>query len=215
MPLTITAVRHGESESNVAFARAEAEGRAVVLGQPDGGVGLSELGRRQATALGRRLAQGDPQEVVWCSPYRRAVQTWELIAAELPEAPAVRFDSRLGDRRMGRLSGMNLAAIEQYYPEEVEVLLRRDHHHRPPAGESFADVAARVAEAVRDMRAECAGRRVLVVAHDAVVLMLRHVLAEAARAIEHVPIGNTSVSVWRSGELVIFNDVTHLGEMPA
>nr|BFE81346.1 hypothetical protein GCM10020093_039470 [Planobispora longispora] len=59
------------------------------------------------------------------------------------------------------------------------------------------------------------GRRVLVVAHDAVVLTLRQVLAEAAKSIDHVAIGNTSVSVWRGGELVIFNDVGHLGEMSA
>jgi hypothetical protein len=56
------------------------------------------------------------------------------------------------------------------------------------------------------------GRRVLTMAHDAVVLMLRHVLAQAARAVEHVPIGNTSVSVRRGGEPVAFNDLGHLGE---
>ncbi|GAA3440590.1 histidine phosphatase family protein [Planomonospora venezuelensis] len=214
MPLTITAVRHGESEANVAFARAEAEGRAVVLERPDEEWELSPLGRRQASALGRRLARADPPEAVWCSPYLRAVQTWELIAAELPVTPEVRTDRRLRDREMGRLAGMNLAAIRRLHPREAEVLQRREYDHRPPEGESFADVAARVGEALRDMRARCAGRRVLVVAHDAVVLMLRHVLAEAAKAVEHVPIGNTSVSVWRSGELVVFNDVSHLGETP-
>ncbi|MFC4063249.1 histidine phosphatase family protein [Planomonospora corallina] len=213
MPISITAVRHGESESNAAARRAEAEGRALVLPGRDEDVELTDLGRSQATLLGRRLAAGTPPEAVWCSPYRRAVRTWELIAAELPAAPEVRLDARLGDRRMGLLSGMNLAAIAERFPQEAEVLVRGEDGYRPPEGESFADVIARVREAVGDLRAACAGRHVLVVAHDAVVLAIRHVLLEAAGDLEHTPIGNTSVSVWRAGEMELFNDVAHLREL--
>ncbi|GAA3159673.1 histidine phosphatase family protein [Planomonospora alba] len=214
--MSITAVRHGESTSNAAARRAEAECRALVLAGRDEDAELTGLGRRQATLLGRRLATGPPPGAVWCSPYRRAVRTWELIAAELPAAPGaareVRLDPRLGDRRMGVLSGMNLAAIRERFPEEAEALVRRRYDHRPPEGESFADVVARVREALGDLRAACAGRHVLVVAHDAVVLAIRHVLLEAAGALEHTAIGNTSVSVWRGGAMELFNDVDHLRE---
>ncbi|MEV8638859.1 histidine phosphatase family protein [Streptosporangium sp. NPDC051023] len=215
MPSTITAVRHGQSESNVAYARAAAAGVAVVLTVPDADVPLTPLGRGQATALGRRLAVGQAPEVVWCSPYLRAVQTWELVAAELDATPEVRLDARLGDRDMGRLSGMNLAAIRQRFPEEAERLLRAEYGYRAPDGESFSDVASRVRETVNAMRAECAGRRVLVVAHDAVVLMLKHVIEKVPLESVSVfaPVGNASVSVWRGSRSEIFNDDRHLRDI--
>jgi hypothetical protein len=48
-----------------------------------------------------------------------------------------------------------------------------------------------------------------------VVLGLRHVLGgrpdtELAEVLAFAPVLNGSVSVWRAGELVRFNDVTHL-----
>ncbi|MEV7006369.1 histidine phosphatase family protein [Streptosporangium sp. NPDC051022] len=215
MPSTITAVRHGQSESNVAFARAEADGVAVVLTGLDEDVPLTLFGRGQATALGRRLAEGEAPEVVWCSPYLRAVQTWELAAAHLDASPEVRLDARLGDRRMGRLAGMNLAAIRESFPEEADRLLRSEHTYRAPDGESFSDVADRVREVVAAMRAECAGRRVLVVAHDTVVLMFKHVIEGIPldSVVVFAPVLNASLSVWRGSRPEIFNDDAHLRDI--
>lgn len=49
---------------------------------------LSDRGRRDARALGRWLATHVPAvEVVLCSSAARAQQTWQLAAAELPDAP--------------------------------------------------------------------------------------------------------------------------------
>ncbi|MER7208443.1 histidine phosphatase family protein [Streptosporangium sp. NPDC000239] len=215
MPSMITAVRHGQSESNVAYARAQASGTAVVLTGADEDVPLTPLGRRQASALGRRLARERGPDVVWCSPYRRAVQTWELAAAELSAVPEVRFDARLGDRLMGELAGMNLAAIMRRFPEEARSLLRAEYGYRPPGGECFSDVADRVRAVVGDMRAGYAGRRVLVVAHDAVVLMLKHVIEGVAldSVAAFAPVTNASVSVWRGSRAEIFNDDGHLRDI--
>ncbi|MFF4990086.1 histidine phosphatase family protein [Streptosporangium saharense] len=212
MPSTIIAVRHGQSESNEAHARAKAAGMAVALTAADDGVPLTPLGRRQASALGRRLAREPEPEVVWCSPYTRAVQTWELAAAELESTPETRTDTRLGDRLMGELAGMNLAAIRQRFPEEAEALLRAEYGYRPPGGECFSDVADRVRAVVGDMRAECAGRRVLVVAHDAIVLMLKHVIEEVplVSVAAFAPVTNASVSIWRGSRSEVFNDDGHL-----
>ncbi|MET8054188.1 histidine phosphatase family protein [Streptosporangium sp. NPDC005286] len=213
MPLTITVVRHGQSESNVAFEEAFRAGRAVVLERPDSEAELTPLGREQATELGRHLAAGDPPELVLCSPYRRTVQTWELVAAELGADPEIRLEPRLKDHDMGRWSGMNLLALRERFPGESENLVARLYGgFRPPEGESFPDVAGRIREVVEELRAGHAGRRVLVVAHDSVVLMFKHVIEDVP--IDSVeafgPVGNASVSVWRGTRPEVFNEVGHL-----
>ncbi|MFJ2029901.1 histidine phosphatase family protein [Streptosporangium sp. NPDC087985] len=215
MPSMITAVRHGQSESNAAFDRAEATGAAIVLPGSDRDVSLSPLGRKQATELGRRLATGETPEAVWCSPYRRAVQTWELVAAELDVVPEFRLEARLGDREMGALSGMNLAAIRERFPEQAEGLISRRYSHRAPEGESIPDVADRVREVLADLHAECADRRVLVIAHDAVVLMVKHVLEgiPLASLDAFIPVHNASISIWRGARPEVFNDAGHLGNV--
>lgn len=215
MPSVIIAVRHGQSASNAAFDEASATGAAVDLGEPDHGTPLSPLGRRQATELGRRLSAEGAPEVVRCSPYRRAVQTWELIAAELDVAPEFRLEARLRDREMGILSGMNLTAIRERFPEEAEALVSRRYSYRAPEGESIPDVAGRVREVLADLHAECAGRRVLIVAHDAVVLMVKHVIEGVPldSLDAFLPVRNASVSAWRGTRPEIFNDVGHLGSV--
>jgi phosphohistidine phosphatase len=62
-------------------------------GTPDRQRPLNERGRRDAAAAGRWLRDNVGRlDVVVCSPARRARQTWELAAAELPDPPAPRFD---------------------------------------------------------------------------------------------------------------------------
>lgn len=66
----IVVVRHGESRGNVAAAAAHAAGAEVIeVGQRDADVPLSDVGRRQAEALGAGiralLADGIPT-LVWC-----------------------------------------------------------------------------------------------------------------------------------------------------
>jgi broad specificity phosphatase PhoE len=213
MPSTITAVRHGQSESNAAFDEALSSGASIALEAPDGGMSLSPLGREQATQLGRRLAAEDPPDLVLCSPYLRAVQTWELVAAELDASPEVRLDARLRDHDMGQWSGMNLAAIRDRFPGEAENLRSRLlAGWRPPGGESLPDVADRLREVLEELHAEHAGRRVLIVAHDSVVLMLKQVIEDIPTdaLAEFLPVRNASVSIWRGSKAEVFNDVGHL-----
>ncbi|MFF5109354.1 histidine phosphatase family protein [Streptosporangium sp. NPDC000509] len=213
MPLTITVVRHGQSESNLAFEEAFHAGRAVVLGRPDSETELTPLGREQATRLGRHLAAGDPPELVLCSPYLRTVRTWELVAAELDADPEVRLEPRLRDHDMGRWSGMNALALKERFPDESENLIARLYGgFRPPEGESFPDLAARIREVVEELRAGHTDRRILVVAHDSVVLMFKHVIEGVPIASVEAsgPVGNASVSVWRDSKPEIFNETGHL-----
>ncbi|SEK95827.1 histidine phosphatase family protein [Nonomuraea pusilla] len=221
-PARITAVRHGESEANVAYARA---GDApLVYGFGDDEVGLTPRGRSQAEALGRRLAalpEGESPELVWSSPYLRAVQTWEVAgAAWRGEPPPVTVDARLRDVENGLLARLNPAAVRERFPEEAARLLAEGPYvYRPPGGESFADVVARLRAFLAELAVRADGRRVLLVAHDSVILGLRLAIAgtpdgEAAAAGAYAPVLNASVSTWHAArgrlELVAFNDTSHL-----
>ena len=65
-------VRHGESEANVAASAAEASGALrIAVPARDADVELSDRGRRQAEALGRRLATDPVPDAIRVSPSRR------------------------------------------------------------------------------------------------------------------------------------------------
>jgi broad specificity phosphatase PhoE len=51
-------------------------------------------------------------------------------------------------------------------------------YHRPPGGESWADVILRLRSAMNSINLHYSGRRVLIVCHQVVVLCMRYVLEE-------------------------------------
>jgi 2,3-bisphosphoglycerate-dependent phosphoglycerate mutase len=212
VPAELVVVRHGESTANAAFAVAEAAGLvdSGITGR-DADVPLSALGRDQARGIGRWLAREPLPEVVLCSPFWRARQTLEIAFDELRAAgravPEPIVDTRLRDRETGELELLTSAAIRRRFPAEAA---RRaatgEFDYRPPGGESMMDVAARLRELYGDVAAEFAGRRVFAVAHDAVVLMLRHVVEglspqDLDRVVAAGPVRNASVTRWvRDGD---------------
>lgn len=223
-------IRHGQSASNVAFPAADAKGllESGLTGR-DADVELTGTGRQQAAAVGKWLA-GLPAdqrpEVVITSPYLRARETWRLAAeASGLELPAPVTDDRLVDRRLGDLEMMTRAAIAERYPDEEKRRAEAgEHRYRPPGGESFADIEARLGSFLADLNSAYAGRRVVVVAHDAVVLMMRAVIERLDwDGVVRVSAGNSvrNASVTRfdgaSGRLVLdrYNSVDHLREEPA
>src|ERR1019366_8700761 len=63
---------------------------------PDHDRPLAGRGRRDAPAVGRWLREaGCVPDQVWCSTAQRAVQTWQLAAAELGVAPPVDYQRDL------------------------------------------------------------------------------------------------------------------------
>ncbi|WP_065965130.1 histidine phosphatase family protein [Curtobacterium sp. UCD-KPL2560] len=170
-------VRHGESEANVAAARAEADGADVIdAGHRDADVPLSPLGREQSRALGRELADRGVDDVpvqLWVSPYLRAQQTIRtaLEAGGIDE-PTRRVDERLRDRELGVLDLLTRQGVQHRYPDEER---RRQwlgkYYHRPAGGESWADVMLRLRSLLHDVDRLDGPERLLVAAHDAVVML--------------------------------------------
>lgn len=171
-------VRHGESMGNVANAVAlGARAEVIEVERRDADVPLSTVGVEQARALGASMASWEqPPESVWCSPYTRALQTAQTALQYAGSSLPLRVDERLRDRELGVLDLLTSYGVEARFP--TEAVRRRwlgKFYYRPPGGESWADVALRLRSVMRDVDTDDEGRRVLVVAHDAIVLLFRYV----------------------------------------
>lgn len=178
-PDTIYIVRHGESAGNVARDAAEAAGLGVIdIAGRDVDVPLSPLGERQARALGEWFGglPGDQKPTVaLVSPYLRAQTTAQIAleAARLPLAPLV--DERLREKEFGVLDRLTRAGVVAKYPEQAEMRrLLGKFYHRPPGGESWCDVILRLRSVLDTLSREHRQERVLIVAHQVVVLCLRY-----------------------------------------
>jgi probable phosphoglycerate mutase len=214
-------VRHGESTGNVAASRAETDGAEVIdIAERDADVPLSDTGKQQAEAVGRWL--GDPStprpDLVVVSPYLRTRQTAEIALQGL-DVPRV-LDERLRDRELGILDRLTTAGVAARLPDESQRRSRLGKfYYRPPGGESWADVLLRLRALLRDIDHDHPGERVLLVAHDASVSMLRYVLEDMdepalMESARQVTIANCSISSWSRADTnwkpELFNDVTHL-----
>jgi broad specificity phosphatase PhoE len=219
-------IRHGQSASNVAFPEADSQGlmESGLTGR-DTDVELTAVGVEQATAVGRWLAtlpEDLRPQVVITSPYLRARETWRIAAeASGLDLPPPTTDDRLVDRLLGDLEMLTRAAVADRFPDEAG--LRREageYEYRPPGGESFADIEVRLSSFLDDSYRDHAGERVVVVAHDAVVLMMRAVVEKltwdqtlAAEA-ESGSVRNASITRFdgTSGSLVMdhYNSIDHL-----
>lgn len=216
-------VRHGESEGNVAAAAAHAAGaEQIVLTQRDPDVPLSTVGVDQAVALGVGLAPLLTDGVaVWSSPYVRALQTAQVaLTAAGTEIPII-ADERLRDRELGILDLLTNEGVARHFPLEAQ---RRQwwgkFYHRPPGGESWTDVALRLRSFLADLPAATDAERVVLVVHDAIVMLVRYLLEgldeHAVLQIETAdPVRNASITVLRreaerTWRLDRYNDVAHL-----
>jgi broad specificity phosphatase PhoE len=174
-------VRHGESLGNVAASNAALSGAEVIdVPARDADVDLSPVGYEQAAALGRslkRMPAAQQPDVVWCSPYRRARRTADIALETAAWTIPVVVDERLRDRELGILDTLTAKGVETRLPEEAR--RRRwlgKFYYRPPGGESWADVALRLRSLLSDIEQPSADRRILLVSHDAVILLFRYLL---------------------------------------
>lgn len=213
-PRALWLVRHGESAGNLARDEAERLGRPLIsLSGRDIDVPLSALGEWQSRAFGRWLRQLQPQErptVVLSSPYVRALRTAELLVQEAElERPGVALtvDERLREKEFGALNRLTKHGILQQFPEEAA---RRAEvgkfYYRPPGGESWCDVILRLRSVLDHIRLQYADERVLVVAHQVVVLCFRYLLEELdERRISAIDreqeVANCSLTSYELGEL--------------
>ncbi len=201
-PDALWLVRHGQSTGNVANDEARRSGAELLDLQRDADVPLSELGEEQADAVGKWFSTLPAEQrptLGLTSPYRRAHDTARRVLEHLPDVP-LRVDERLRDRELGILDLHTAAGIAARFPEEAA---RRRHlgrfYHRPPGGESWADVALRLRSLLTDPMLELDGQRVLCVSHEAPIHLVRYIIEQLTEsdllaALRDAPIGNCSLT---------------------
>lgn len=189
-PERLWLVRHGQSQGNVARDEAhEAGAHEIDIELRDVDVPLSDLGLKQAEAAGRwfaALPREERPEVILSSPYVRARQTAEEICKQgaLPDGPTHTIvDERLREREFGIFDRLTTLGIRERFPDEAAHRRRLGKfYHRPPGGESWADVVLRLRSMLNTINLHYCDKRVLIVCHQVVVLCFRYILDELDEA---------------------------------
>ncbi len=171
--------RHGETVWN---AEGRAQGR---LDSP-----LTEVGRAQAHAMGRRLAlelrqagYESTRVIVRASPLGRVRETLAIAAAAADlDHDDQCFDSRLQELSWGDWDGFNGAEIEARWPGGMAARQADRWHYQPPGGENYAMAVERARPALDDIAVLAAERPVAVFAHGGIGRVLRGLFLDAPKA---------------------------------
>jgi len=197
-------IRHGQSVANT-------QGR--LQGQLDSP--LTELGRRQAHALARRLVrEGWNASTIYTSDLVRAAETAEILSAGLV-VPVV-SDERLREYGVGVLTGLVWREIELQYPEIWHGLQHSPTWTPIPGEEGNGPFCARLLSALDDIRsAHGDGQMVAIVSHGGSLgMMLAYLLGMELKRPTPFRFGNASLSVVHlrpHGPLLsCLNDTCHL-----
>jgi broad specificity phosphatase PhoE len=177
-------IRHGETEFNVAR---RLQGRSETS--------LNARGRthsREYAGVLRDLFERDchqPSDYAYVSsPLMRARETMELLRSELGLDPkAYAIDDRLAEISYGEWEGFTLAEIQARDPGVLQRREREKWDFLPPGGESYREVAKRVAAWYATVT-----RDTVVAAHGGVARALManfHILPEEEATHADIPHG--------------------------
>lgn len=203
MAVEITLIRHGETIAN-----------AAEVWQGQGDSELSEVGRRQAKALGARL---DPSRFdrVLSSDLIRTVDTATLAGLD----PEPRPEWREVD--IGEWEGLTRPEVMERFPDEMAALAAGESPRLGGRGETWPEFHERIDRAFSDLIATARpGERIALVVHGGVV---HSVLTRGLGLARRFPwpverIHNTAISrVTASGDrtqLQVLNDASHTDWQP-
>ena len=182
--VTVVLVRHGRSTANTA---------GILAGRTPG-VNLDDYGRDQASAISDRLA-GTRFDRLVSSPLERCRQTLAPFSAS--SGLQVEIDDRFAEVDYGDWSGRPLKDLA------TEPLWRTVQQHASaavfPGGEGLAEVSARAAAAIRDVRAAAtADQTVLICSHgDVIKSILADALCMHLDSFQRIVVAPASISVIR------------------
>ncbi len=152
---TLLAIRHGETVWN--------EEKRY---QGHGDSALTEVGRNQVAALGRRMKKIRFDSLI-SSDLGRALETASIIADHTGHS--VEIDSRLRERNYGVFEGLTVPEIKARHSEVFNQLNRDDPDFIIPEGESHQQHYQRNVDFIEDFLTRRSGTTVAVVAHGGVL----------------------------------------------
>jgi broad specificity phosphatase PhoE len=207
MPTRLFLVRHGATMLS-------AEDRFA--GSTD--VALSEEGRAQASALGRRLADV-PLAAAYVSPMDRTRETARLILGSRGVEVVVRPELRETDH--GHWEQKTREEVRRQFPAEYARWERDPFTFAPSGGETGLQVLARALPAFLEIAARHDGDAALVVSHKATLRLaigslLGVDLPGYRDKLDMSPCGLSVVDLKSGAEarLVLYNDVSHYATLP-
>ncbi|MEU0916198.1 bifunctional RNase H/acid phosphatase [Streptomyces cyaneofuscatus] len=175
---------------------------------------LSAIGRDQAArAAAHFAALGTVQEIV-SSPLRRCRETAAAVADRL--GLAVRIEDGLRETDFGAWEGLTFGEVRERYGDDLTTWLADPETAPTGGGESFAEVAERVAAARDRLTARYAGRTVLLVTHVTPIKTLVRLALEApAKAMFRMELSAASISTVAyygdgNASVRLLNDTSHL-----
>ncbi|MFJ2075614.1 bifunctional RNase H/acid phosphatase [Streptomyces anulatus] len=204
-PATLVLLRHGETALTP-------EKRFSGSGGTD--PELSATGRGQAErAAGHFAALGTVQEIV-SSPLRRCRETAAAVAGRL--GLDVRIDEGLRETDFGVWEGLTFGEVRERYADDLTAWLASPDTAPTGGGESFAEVAERVAAARDRIVARSAGRTVLLVTHvTPIKTLVRLALGAPPEALFRMELSAASISTVAyyadgNASVRLLNDTSHL-----
>ncbi|MFD7670929.1 bifunctional RNase H/acid phosphatase [Streptomyces anulatus] len=204
-PATLVLLRHGETALTP-------EKRFSGSGGTD--PELSATGRGQAErAAGHFAALGTVHEIV-SSPLRRCRETAAAVAGRL--GLDVRIDEGLRETDFGAWEGLTFGEVRERYADDLTAWLASPDTAPTGGGESFAEVAERVAAARDRIVARSAGRTVLLVTHvTPIKTVVRLALGAPPEALFRMELSAASISTVAhyadgNASVRLLNDTSHL-----
>ena len=209
-------IRHGESLSNAA------PGLAAGV---DHDAPLTPRGVAQARSLGHRLRHENTTfDRVYCSSFRRAIQTTEAMLEGMhePGRPFAKVDALIEQQIPG---WRGVPMHEAYTPATLAHMGAKGPDFVPPEGESHRVVQRRLAAWIDDefiynraLTSEEQALTVAVVGHGAATrCLLQHILGFDHRFIRRMALDNCSISrfVFDTGGwfAICINDSSHLRDV--
>jgi probable phosphoglycerate mutase len=198
---TLVVVRHGETTWN-----REKRMQGVTDTQ------LSDVGRAQARALGRRLKEHS-FAALYSSSLSRALHTARAIGEQTGREVVV--DERLRERCFGIFEGLTASEIRERYPNEHAAFASHDPEYEVPGGECASGFSRRCLGCLAEIAGRHPGEEVVVVSHGLVL----DALYRAAHGLAHgaprpVPLINASLNRFGYGagtwKMDLWGDVGHL-----
>lgn len=155
----IVLIRHGEAQTHV----------DQIIGGHEGCTGLSDLGRRQAEALRRRLdATGELRgaSALYASVLPRAIETASIIAPAIGFTPDdIRQECNFCEVHTGEADGMTWDEWRaKYVPED-----RTEYTPWAPGGETWAEFSVRAGTALRKAAKDHAGETIVIACHGGII----------------------------------------------
>ncbi|NEB38504.1 bifunctional RNase H/acid phosphatase [Streptomyces sp. SID14515] len=204
-PATLVLLRHGETALTP-------EKRFSGSGGTD--PELSATGRGQAERAAEHFAAlGAVQDIV-SSPLRRCRETAAAVAARL--GLDVRIDEGLRETDFGAWEGLTFGEVRERYGDDLTAWLASPDTAPTGGGESFAEVAERVAAARDRIVARYAGRTVLLVTHvTPIKTLVRLALGAPPESLFRMELSAASISTVAyygdgNASVRLLNDTSHL-----